>query len=270
MKYIKNALIGLLLGIANVIPGISGGTIAVVFGIYEQLLDVIQLNVQKWIENWKFLLSLALGMGAGILGFATLITLLYENFQMATSFFFVGIVLGSCPMIYRMAVPKNSRLTAKQVVPFLLGLAVMVIMTFFRPEESGQVMRDLSLKSGLLLTIAAALGAIAMIIPGISGSFLMMILGTYMTVITAIKELNIPLLLPIGLGVVLGLLGGAKLIRVLLEKYKDQTYGAIFGLVVGSILGLWPPVVWNMELVVAALALLGGAVMTYLFGRKTQ
>ena len=99
MDFIRLIVIGVILGVANVIPGVSGGTLAVVFNIYDRLINVITLNVKKILSEWKFILPLVVGMGLGIILFSKAITFLFENYPVQTNWFFIGIILGSIPMI---------------------------------------------------------------------------------------------------------------------------------------------------------------------------
>lgn len=245
---VKLFFIGIILGVANVIPGVSGGTIAVVFNIYDRLINVISLNVKKIISEWKFLLPLGLGMVAGIIGFSKIITFLFENYPMQTNLFFVGIIAGSIPLIYRkIKSSMNEISTAKKkpylstIICFVISLAIMIVMTVFKDISTSTIIyKELTMPLFFVLLVSGALGAIAMIIPGISGSFLLLAIGTYATVIGSVSDFNIPLMIPTAIGILIGLLFGAYLVRLLMEKVPAQTYGAIFGLVIGSIFTVFP------------------------------
>ncbi len=242
--------IGMILGVSNVIPGVSGGTMAVVFGIYDRLISVITINVKKIVSMWKFWLPLGSGVIVGILAFSKLVTLLFEQYSMPTNWFFIGLILGSVPLIFaktKQALNQNEVSQKKTVVHFstaicaLITLSAMICMTVFRDSTFSQTAyTTLTVSLFIRLLISAALAAIAMIIPGISGSFLLLALGAYTTIIGAISDMNIALLLPVALGVPIGLFGGAGLVRVLLNKLPSQTYGAILGLVLGSVVVIYP------------------------------
>ena len=248
MDFIRLIVIGVILGVANVIPGVSGGTLAVVFNIYDRLISVITLNVKKILSEWKFILPLVVGMGLGIILFSKAITFLFENYPVQTNWFFIGIILGSIPMIVKRLMvastassSETGKIPVSAIVCGVLALAVMAIMTYANVAESGApIQTELTPLLAVKLFIGLACATIAMIIPGISGSFLMLVVGVYSTVIAAISDLNIPLLIPAVIGGVIGLLGGAKLVRFLMAKVPAQTYGAIMGLVLGSILVIFP------------------------------
>ena len=276
MDFIRLIVIGVILGVANVIPGVSGGTLAVVFNIYDRLINVITLNVKKILSEWKFILPLVVGMGLGIILFSKAITFLFEHYPVQTNWFFIGIILGSIPMIAKrlMAASKASSSDARKIpvsaiVCGVLALAVMAIMTYANVAESGApIQTELTPVLAVKLFIGLACATIAMIIPGISGSFLMLVVGIYSTVIAAISDFNIPLLIPAVIGGVVGLLGGAKLVRFLMEKVPAQTYGAIMGLVLGSILVIFPGFGGFATLVTSLLAAAVGFVVSFFAGRE--
>ena len=276
MDFIRLIVIGVILGVANVIPGVSGGTLAVVFNIYDRLISVITLNVKKILSEWKFILPLVAGMGLGIILFSKAITFLFENYPVQTNWFFIGIILGSIPMIVKrlMAASKASfsdarKIPVSAIVCGVLALAVMAIMTYANVAESGApIQTELTPLLAVKLFIGLACATIAMIIPGISGSFLMLVVGIYSTVIAAISDLNIPLLIPAVIGGVIGLLGGAKLVRVLMAKVPAQTYGAIMGLVLGSILVIFPGFGGFATVATSLLAAAVGFVVSFFAGRE--
>ena len=276
MDFIRLIVIGVILGVANVIPGVSGGTLAVVFNIYDRLISVITLNVKKILSEWKFILPLVAGMGLGIILFSKAITFLFENYPVQTNWFFIGIILGSIPMIVKrlMAAGKASssetgKIPVSAIVCGVLALVVMAIMTYANVAESGApIQTELTPLLAVKLFIGLACATIAMIIPGISGSFLMLVVGIYSTVIAAISDLNIPLLIPAVIGGVIGLLGGAKLVRFLMAKVPAQTYGAIMGLVLGSILVIFPGFGGFATVATSLLAAAVGFVVSFFAGRE--
>jgi putative membrane protein len=280
MAVLRFTLIGVIFGIANVIPGVSGGTIAVVFGIYERLIALITFRIKHIFTEWKFWLPFAIGALAGIIGFSKVITILFERFPKQTAWFFIGIISGSIPMLYlRMLNPlaNSSDLHTQKKVPrassiiaAVASFALIVILSFLSPQDSRGIYTEFSPTLAALLFASGVLGAIAMIIPGISGSFFLVVIGTYTTVIAAVSNLNIALLIPTALGIAVGLFSGAALIRVLLKKAPFATYGAIFGLVAGSIPAIFPGMLFSSIAVFAAsaLCLALGAALSFFAGKK--
>ena len=270
LEAIKLFFVGIILGVANIIPGVSGGTLAVVFNIYDRIIGLISLNIKKIFSEWKFILPIGLGMVAGIIGFSKVITFLFENYPMQTNLFFVGIIAGSIPLVLRKInssiqetqVKKNKKPYVSTVISFLVALAIMIVMAFFKDISGSSIIyTELSVKLFFTLMISGAVGAVAMIIPGISGSFLMLALGTYATIIGSLSDFNIPLMIPTAIGILLGLLCGAYLVRTLMEKVPAQTYGSILGLVVGSIFTVFPFVLFA-----SCLQNLTGSIITLITG----
>ena len=245
LNYIKKIIAGIAVGIANVIPGVSGGTIAVVFGVYSELIGAASLDIKTIKTNFKIYLCLFGGMGLGILLFARLFKLVYEKFPVQTNFFFVGLIVGSIFIIFELVrekEQKSSFKTASKILWFFIGLSIMLALYFFKgaAASSTAAVETLSLGSFIFLFLAGFAGAAAMVIPGISGSFLLLIMGAYYTVIKAITELNIPVLIPVGLGVLAGIILSARLIGFLMEKFPKITYAFILGLVLGSVRHMLP------------------------------
>ncbi|OON95425.1 MAG: hypothetical protein ATN36_08415 [Epulopiscium sp. Nele67-Bin005] len=264
----RNVLIGIILGMANVIPGVSAGTMAVIFKIYDQLLDSISLDINKIKKNFKFLVEIGVGVVVGILVFARIITFLYENFSMQTSFVFMGVIVGSIPMIYK-KVSHEGKIKPTGIVLFAIPLAFMVYMSLSgEGTENAIIIRELDLMSGLWLGVAGAVAAFSMIIPGISGSFMLLTLGVYTTILTAVSELNIMIIMPVGIGVLVGLIGGSKLVRVLMKNYTQATYLVILGLVVGSIFAIYPGFTIGFEGISSIVCMILATGVSFYFAEK--
>ncbi len=247
LYYLKLVLCGMVFGIANVIPGVSGGTMLVVFGIYDRLTEAIS-GIKAIFRNIVFLIFLGVGAGVGILGFAKLVNYLFENYNVQTNMYFIGLILGSIPMIYRIGTSEQK---AKPLcaVPFILAAAVVAALTVLNNYmESSGITQTAETVSGFdpLMTVKLAvfsfIAAVAMIIPGLSGSFVLMLLGIYQTVISAIQvnDLNFYVIIPVAVGVVLGIILGARLISTLIKRFKLMMYSAIMGLVIGSVYAILP------------------------------
>ena len=266
-EIIRIFLIGIAVGMANVIPGVSGGTLAVVFNIYEQFVNAITFNVKKIWANRRFVIPLLFGMAMGVLLLSNIITKVYSRFPFQTSCFFTGLILGSIPLLLSLMIhggKKNKENPADQkklsplsivtiVICALAGFAILLIFNYLegafdKNSITQMILPEITPALMLRIFIAGFVGAVAMIVPGISGSLLMLIMGVYTIIITAIPALFKPstflhalfLLLPNGIGVLLGLVCGAKLISFLLKKAPHQTYAVIFGLICGSIIAVFP------------------------------
>lgn len=258
MNILRTLFIGIAIGMANVIPGVSGGTLAVVFNIYDKFINAITFNVKKIIQNWRFVVPLIGGMALGVLIFSKLISILYTKFPVQTNFFFVGLIFGSIPLLFSLMIKKseNEKFGAGRIISIVLcALVGFALLVFFsRLEQSfdkSQIIGSMPKPTlPLLIKIftAGVLGAVAMIIPGISGSLIMLIMGVYPIIMYCIPALfnfsetlqAITLLVPNGIGVVLGLVFGAGFVRFLLKKVPNNTYAVIFGLLCGSVVPIFP------------------------------
>ncbi len=274
---LKNILIGVILGVANIIPGVSAGTMAIVTGVYQKLIGIFTLNFKFIKQEWKFILVLGIGAIGGIFAFSKLIEYLLANFNLPTNAFFIGVVLGTCPLIGKKTYVGRG-IKASTLIPGILTLALMVVLVV--AENSGEeldvaVITDINVGSFLQIAGAMAVAAMAMIVPGISGSFIALALGVYPTVINAISNLNVIVLIPVGIGVVIGLVGGAKLIDYLLKKAPGATYSAIMGLLIGSVVTLAYPLVpqisgFGADVIVSLVVLVAGIVISYMFSRSVK
>lgn len=275
---------------ANVIPGVSGGTLAVVFNIYDRFVNAITYNVKKLWANKRFVGPLISGMALGVLLFSKLITVLYEHFPVQTNFFFTGLIIGSLPMIFASTVKtdEGKKLSAGKYIGIFIcvaaGLSALLFFSYLEGSFDGSTpdmtsaLPDFTFKLAMRIFIAGYIGAIAMVIPGISGSLLMLILGVYTIVMKSIPSLFIPseffhalsLLLPNGIGVLIGLICGAKLVAWLLKKAPNHTYAVILGLLLGSAVNLFPGFasIQNAGQAIACLlCVIIGAAMAYFSGK---
>lgn len=239
MKYIILALKGIAIGVANAIPGVSGGTIAVITKIYDELLESITPNIKKLIKNMPFLLPVGIGMIIGILLAAKVLAFLFETYNVPTQLFFMGIILGSMPMIYQEAT-REKKLQPINIIPFLIGAGIMIGMFFIRTDNISSVDSSLTVGNAVLFVLSAFLASVAMIIPGISGALVMKILGAYDAAIMALNDVNIPVILLFAVGAIVGIFVAAKVISMLLKKFRKETYCIIAGLIIGSVPSVFP------------------------------
>ena len=264
MKHIKTVFYGLIIGISNVIPGVSGGTMAVVFGIYEKLIAVVSLDIQAIKENFRFILLLGIGIVLGILGFSNIMNYLLLEHAVLTFYSFLGIILGSFPLIIKKAGIKKVRLS--EILAFLSTFLFMLLLSFVQPEGAGQM--DVSQLTWLLaigLFAASSVSTFTMILPGISGSMVLLAIGMYQGVFGyAIGQFVFPHLLIVVSGMFTGLILGAKIVKVLMEKFYTVTYAAIIGLLAGSLVPLFPGFVSD---ILALILLVGFAGFIYWFNQ---
>ncbi len=242
----RGAFGGLLMGLANLVPGISGGTMLLAAGVYQGFIEGIA-NVSLLRFRRRELVLLAAIVGAAmvsILLFAGPIKDLVVHQRWIMFSLFIGLTLGGVPLVWRMAQPTTGRLWAGAAA----GTALMVGIAAAGGMEQGA-------GSGYAMSVfAGTAGASAMILPGISGSYLLLLMGQYIPILDAVHTLkeglssrdlglilaSFHVVVPVGIGVVLGVVGLSNLLRWLLAKHAQLTLGFLLGLIVGSVLGLWP------------------------------
>ncbi len=283
--FILNFLKGIIIGVANIIPGVSGGTIAVVLNVFDELIGAIN-NFFKDIKRYLvFLLPIILGVGFGIVAFSSLIEFSLSTYSFPTSTFFVGLVVGSIPLIYKKA--ASSKFKLGYAVPFVLALALVVSLSLIK--ESSPLAGDNASPNMLFLLVGGIIASAAMVVPGVSGSFIMILLGLYPKVIHAVSEIKafisaptdmqllisiLKVLAPLGIGVLLGIFIISKVISVLLEKAHAVTYFAILGLIFGSIFGIFnDPITYQsgvsaMSIGVGVVTFIVGTVISLFLGKE--
>ena len=235
---------GAVMGIANVIPGVSGGTLAVIMGIYDKFISAISNILKDFIKNLLFLLPIILGMGVSIIISSKVIGNALEAIPLATALFFEGLIIGGMPILYKKI--KGHEKKPLNIVVLLIVFALLLVYTFaFGGINNEVVIVEFNFVEYLKLFLVGVVGAATMIIPGISGSMTLMVLGYYNLVITdAVGNItnfdllsrNLNILIPFGLGCVIGIVVIAKIIEYLLKKFEIKTYFAIFGFVFASMI----------------------------------
>lgn len=247
---------GFLIGLANLIPGVSGGTVAVLTGIYERLITTISslFSFRAKREDMLFLLLVAGGMAIAIFTGSGGMEFLLHSQRFATYAIFFGLILGSLPSLFR-------RLKRVMTLPVFIGLALVMVPQIFSIRTSLGI-------SPITLGLGGVAAACAMILPGLSGSLLLLILGLYDVVITAVSGLNLKVLTPFGIGVIVGITFFVKLVDFAFKRFRDWMDNFIVGLVVGSLYVVYPfgletqgGVLWGLTLIVV------GALITALIDR---
>lgn len=238
-------LYGMIIGIANLIPGVSGGTMAVILNIYDKIISSISNIRTNFKTSVKFLIPLGMGAGVGILLFAKVISLSLEAFPSATSLVFFGLIFGSIPLIRNKTKQYSAHYSG--YICFSVTLAVLLIITYANVSDTEVIITTLSFASFLRLFSASFLSAGAMIVPGISGSFIMLLLGVYTSVLTAISDFNIIILLPVVIGCASGIIVCSKIIDILFKRFPYQTYMGILGLMLSSMVVIAPVFSFDLE-----------------------
>lgn len=243
MKNIVLGIKGFFIGLANIIPGVSGGTLALTLGIYEQLIGCISHIFKNLKENIKFLLPIVIGAVISIITLSHVISFSLENYVLPTILFFIGTILGGIPMLLKKV--KGSKLSISNLLVFLVTFS-MIILLLFLNSDNVVSFENMHIGNYILLFIVGIITSATMVIPGVSGSAVLMTIGYYKPVIDVIKDItnfsnlanNLMILIPFGIGVVVGILLIAKLLEFLFKNYEVKTYYGVLGFIISSIFAI--------------------------------
>lgn len=236
----RNIWRGVLIGITDLIPGISGGTMAVILGIYHRLVASINgLLSRDWLASVKYLIPVGLGMVAGIFGFSRVMDWLLSNAEGPTYFFFVGLILGITPYLLRQ-IDFQRNFTIRHYLLLVVSIVLLILFGLLRAEDTATVISSPNFNQLIFLCIAGWLASTALVLPGVSGTFVFLLLGLYPTVIAALKDFNLPVILAVGIGVVIGIILTSKIITLLLSRFTIGTYAVVIGMVLGAAIVIFP------------------------------
>jgi len=231
----KTMLYGVCLGISLLPPGFSVATMALILGIYEELIGLLNNLFSKSMKDTvKPLASLGVGAIAAIAVFSRLIRISIENFPYQTRFFFLGMIVATVPLIYKQADVKMN-FTSKHYILLIVALAITVSFAFGGETAIVDLDGDINIVIILFLMFAGALVSISMILPGLSGALMLLLIGAYSFLLESISTFNLVVLGSAAIGGVLGLVICGRLIKHLLETNETALYAVSMGLVIGSI-----------------------------------
>ena len=242
----KNFLKGMVMGLANIIPGVSGGTLAVSMGIYDKLIHCLTHLFREFKESIRFVLPIILGMIVALAGLSFVITPSFEHFPLQTNGLFIGLIVGGLPLMFRKV--KGSRIRIGHGIVFLIFFAIVIGMAMLGDTEGKAADLSLGLVNVLKLFGVGVIASATMVIPGVSGSMMLLVMGYYNPIVATIKEFVEALvhfnmqeilrccgiLIPMGIGVIVGIFAIAKVIEIIFEKFPVYAYYAIIGLILAS------------------------------------
>ncbi|HEI1279269.1 TPA: DUF368 domain-containing protein [Staphylococcus aureus] len=272
-----NILKGFAMGTSDLVPGVSGGTIALLLGIYNQFIASISgIFSRRFWPSFTFLIPIIIGMLLAMGSLSNLFNYLLSQHHIPTMFFFGGLIIGILPYLLKISNYKTS-FTTKHYMMVIAGIAILIVITLMNngDKHAGET---LTLSTGLIIKyfIAGMCASSAMLLPGISGSFMLLVFGVYGTVMLAISEvvklnfIGLPILLAVGFGVLAGFIISSKIIQYFLTHHKLMTFAFIIGFVVGSLFAVFPGlptniVMWFVSLVVFII----GFIVSLTLGRIT-
>lgn len=245
---LKELLKGAVIGVANIIPGVSGGTMAVTLGIYDKLIHAVTHIIKEFKESMKVIIPIVVGAVIGIGGLSFVIKFLFANFPVQTNFLFIGLIIGGLPIILNRLKATGKKVNAGNAVAAVVFFVVVVGMASIGEAEGNAADVTLNFVNILKLFVVGVIASGTMIIPGVSGSMVLMIMGYYNTIIDTITlfiksalSFDVPgvmqgvgVLMPFGIGILVGIAVIAKLIELVFDKAPNYAYCAILGLIIAS------------------------------------
>ena len=263
---LKKLLQGMVVGIANIIPGVSGGTMMVAMGLYDRLIHAITHLKSEFKESMKLLVPIFAGAGLAIVILSRVFEFLLETYPIPTNFAFCGLIAGSLPFIFKKV--KGHPVTVGKMIPLLIFFGIVILMAVLGENSGADADVSFGLMNVIKLLVVGIIAAATMVIPGVSGSMMLMLLGYYdvilksiNTFIDALVGLDVPLLLemcgrliPFGIGVIIGIFLIAKIIEFIFMKAEIHAYYAIIGLITASPIAILIKTDWSGFSVVMLIA----------------
>ena len=292
MSFIFDIIKGMLIGVANIIPGVSGGTMMVSMGVYEKIIGVVNNLFKDIKKSIVTLLPLGIGMLLGIAVFAFVVTWGLDVYPLPTCLCFIGLIMGGLPAIIKPAKEslhkEGKSISVPHIIAFVFFFALAVGMAAMNETQTASASFDLNAGFMFAIFLVGVVAAATMVIPGVSGSLVLMILGYYDGIMEAIKGFisavfafdwtqifyYVGVLAPFGIGVIVGIFAVAKLIEFLFAKFPSITYSGILGLIVASPIAIILKMGHNninaITAIIGVVLLVAGTWFTYWFGKKTE
>lgn len=266
MNFFSGFVKGLLIGMGAVAPGVSGGALAVIFGIYERITDAIADVFKNFRENALFFLPIALGGGVGVLAFSKIMKFLFLHYDIQVKYLFIGLMIGTLPSVLKQANKKGFRNIYILPCVIAFGLTIFSIIV-----ENGGMDIIPEVSHGLLqLAAYGAIIGIGTIVPGISASFVLMYIGAYQVVLDGIADIDLAVLIPVGIGFAISIVVFAKVISFLFKRFYGYTYYAVLGFVLGSIIAIFPGIAFELKYLISVLLFIIGFYLSYTLSKYSK
>ena len=292
MKFLVDIFIGIIIGMASIMPGVSGGSMMVSMGIYEKIISAVNNLFKQFAKSVRTLMPLGIGLGIGVVIYCFIFPYFLKEFPFPTSFCFMGLILGGIPAIIKPAkeslAKENKKFSITHVVSFVVLFLISVGTTVMNGAEINSATMELSPIAIVLLFIAGVIAAATLVIPGVSGTVILLIIGIYYVLTDSITGFiksvlsfdwnaifhYAGILIPFGIGLVAGVFAVAKLMEWLFVKYRSITYCGILGLVASSpiaiILEMGNKNINAFTVILGIVLLVAATWFTYWFGKKTE
>lgn len=254
MKFIVDFGKGILIGAGCILPGISSGVLCVVFGLYEKLLDSILNFFSDIKKNSKFLLPIVLGAILGIILFSKILQFLLYKYPLQTKSIFIGLILGGVVLLVK-DINRKEKFCIKKFIYLIISLSIGFLMVYL---ENKIGIKNVENVNYIYLIFSGILMSIGIVVPGVSSTIILMLLGIYSLYLNSVSTLYLPVIIPIAIGVIIGSLIFMSIIKILLNKFYIQTMFSIIGFTIGSIFVLLPDINTSMEIIVMIICIVCG------------
>ncbi len=255
MNFISNCIKGIAIGSGAILPGISSGVLCVIFGIYEDLLDHILNFFSDIKKHTKFLLPIFIGAGIGILIFSNILNYLLSQYSLQTKSIFIGLIFGSIPSLFKEVNQKckfKLHYLLYTIVAFTCGIFLVIL------EKNIVINSTVDSITPLYLVLSGFAMSVGVVVPGVSSTIILMLFGIYSTYLSAISTLCFPILIPLGIGLILGCIVWMKLTKFFFEHFYAQTFYTIIGFSLGSIFVLMPSVSLDLNGIISLMCIWAG------------
>ncbi len=269
MKSLIIFIKGVVVGATTSVPGVSGGTMALILDVYDKMIHSMSKFFKDIKGNTIFLGIIGLGMIIGLFTAAPFVDYLIDNYKYVSLYFFLGVVFAGLPILFNKA--NKGRKTKYDILFFILGALIigsLLVLENTLDVSLFNLSKELMFRDILLLFMSGIMIAIALILPGISTSFLLVALGLYKPIILAFKTMNIPFLLPIVIGVVFGIVATTNILEKMMNQAPRQTYYLIIGFVAISIIKVFPGIPSGLDIIYSIVSFIVGYLIIYYMIKK--
>ena len=292
LRDVRNFFNGLAFGITETVPGVSGGTIAIIMGFYYELIELVNHFTEDYRKYLRYAAPFLLGAATGIIAFSSIINYLLTYHSFPTMSFFMGLIIGVIPAIYSKVKERGRAFKPGEIALIALPILMLAAISEFKGSSvtiPSEIIKNINIPYMCFIFFAGILAAMALVLPGTSGSFVLLLLGVYHLVTYSVSSIRhlladmtntqlmldiLKVLLPLGIGVIIGGLSMARLIEKLLNNYHKVTYLIILGLLLGSVYALCnEPIVYQSGTSAKIIALgsatfLAGCIVSFNLGKK--
>lgn len=261
---------GVIIGVGVILPGVSGSVLAILLGIYDKVIYLLNDSKKRLLDKLKYLYPILIGLIIGIMLFGNILLILIQNYEVEVKYLFMGLILGGVPILKQEIEKKeNSKINYKYlIITFIISLLLFIIPNF-------NIINNIKNSDSFFkMLIAGFLYIAGKIIPGISSSFFLMILGLYDYILNIMSNpfsltfIDLIKLIPFIIGIIIGFIVLIKLINKLLSNYFVKTYSSIIGFVLGSIIAIYPGFKFNLEYILSILIMICSFSLVYKISQK--